>query len=216
VNVAGPPDEEDDGTALKPTAATTGGTRSRTNAVPSGDSHTEDGGSESELSDEAPEEPEEPQEEYNNFDEDEDRSDYENGRSLNNRGIRRTGNLDKEPKEVFQEVHNQLELFLPLRLYVMADKFDVPALKLLTRDRFYRAAELTWRDAECFPAVVDEMYTTLPPTDIAMREIVCRLVGFAIKDNEQRERMEDVMRQHGDFAVGVMNYMLASAEHIWT
>lgn len=63
--------------------------------------------------------------------------------------------------------------------------------------------------------VVDELYTNLPPTDIAMREIVCRLVGFAIKDKEQRDRMGDVMRKHGDFAVGVMNYMLASEDHVW-
>jgi hypothetical protein len=108
------------------------------------------------------------------------------------------------------------DLYLPLRLYVMADKYDVPALKLLARDRLYRSAELTWRDAKSFPDVVDELYSTTPQTDLAMREIVCRLVGSDIKKSGQRERMEVVMRKHGDFAVGVMNYMIQSASHIWT
>lgn len=97
----------------------------------------------------------------------------------------------------------------------MADKFDVPALKLLARDRFYRAAEMTWRIAEWFPAVVDEVYTTTPPTDVGMREIVCRLVASGIKQNGLRERMAGVMRKHGDFAVGVLSYVLSLEQHKW-
>ena len=50
------------------------------------------------------------------------------------------------------------DMTLPLRLYIMADKYDVPALRLLARDRFYRAVELEWEHAECFPDVVDELH----------------------------------------------------------
>ncbi|KAK4150193.1 hypothetical protein C8A00DRAFT_46348 [Chaetomidium leptoderma] len=106
-------------------------------------------------------------------------------------------------------------LFLHLRLYIMADKFDVPGLKLLARNRFYRAAEAAWMDEECFPAVVDEIYSTTLATDVALREIVCRLVGSLIGDREQRERMDEVMRKHGDFAVGVMNYMIEQEKSVW-
>jgi hypothetical protein len=106
-------------------------------------------------------------------------------------------------------------LFLPLRLYVMADKFDVPAFKLLARDRFYRVAELSWMEDESFPAVVDELYSCTPATDVAMREMVCRLVGYNIVINEQRARLEEVMKKHGDFAVGVMDNMIEAAKHIW-
>ncbi|KAG7284299.1 hypothetical protein NEMBOFW57_010668 [Staphylotrichum longicolle] len=205
VNVAGPSDEEDHASTLKPTVTMTEGT--------DGESHTEEGDWETEQSDEQPEDPDEPLEEYNDFG-----GEYDEGPSCGRRLAQLTDELGLEEgtKQFYREVHSELELFLPLRLYVMADKFDVPALKLLARDRFYRAAELSWKHAECFPDVVDELYTNLPPTDIAMREIVCRLVGCAIKDKEQRDRMGDVMRKHGDFAVGVMNYMLASEDHLWT
>ncbi|KAF5625025.1 hypothetical protein F52700_9400 [Fusarium sp. NRRL 52700] len=100
------------------------------------------------------------------------------------------------------------DMTLPLRLYAMTDKYDVPALRLLARDRFYRAVELVWEEAECFPDVVDELYQTTPPTDTAMREIVCRLVASVIHVPSVRDKMRNVMMKHGDFAVGVMEYSI--------
>ncbi|RMJ09221.1 hypothetical protein CDV36_011168 [Fusarium kuroshium] len=117
--------------------------------------------------------------------------------------------LDKE--EAMQrlvEVRNDMSL--PLRLYIMADKYDVPALRLLARDRFYRAVELEWEHAECFPDVIDELYLGTPQTDTAMREIVCRIVGSRILSDRVREKMRPVMEKHGDFAVGVMEYAIHS------
>ncbi|KAM0553364.1 hypothetical protein ACHAPJ_007377 [Fusarium lateritium] len=100
------------------------------------------------------------------------------------------------------------DMALPLRLYVMADKFDVFALRLLARDRFYRAAELVWEEAESFPDMVDELYQTTPPGETAMRDIVCRLVGARILNPQVRDKMRPVMAKHGDFAVGVLEYAI--------
>ncbi|KAE9578527.1 hypothetical protein CGMCC3_g5396 [Colletotrichum fructicola] len=104
------------------------------------------------------------------------------------------------------------DLFLHLRLYVMADKYDVPALKLLARERFYRSAELSWEVADEFPAVVDELYSDTIETHSAMRDIVCRLVGNQVGNVRTRERMEWIMKKHGEFAVGVMNYYILSKD----
>ena len=144
----------------------------------------------------------EPQEEYNEFDEEvEDEEDDDDSSGL-------------PPVVDLSDLHDRQNFFLPLRLYIMADKYDVPALRLLARDRFYRAAETSWRVAKSFPAVIDELYSCTLPTETAMREIVCRLVGTGIRGDGQRERMNEVMRKHGDFAVGVLNYML-EAEREW-
>jgi hypothetical protein len=191
-----------------------------------GSDDDKDGSYEPELSHGEPIEPEEPAEEYNEFDEDdiprEEEDEHEDGDNdaplvtRLNQLLDELGDSEKAERQFLHELCTQHNLFLPLRLYVMADKFDVPALKLLARDRFYRAAELSWRDLECFPTVVDELYTCTPSTDVAMREIVCRLVGSDIESSEQRERMDWVMRKHGDFAVGVMNYMIQSNRMVWT
>jgi hypothetical protein len=109
--------------------------------------------------------------------------------------------------------HNNL--FIPLRVYIMAEKYDVPALRLLARDRFYRTAELIWAEAECFPDVVDELYSGTPHTETAMRDIVCRLVSQRIQEDEIRRKLQPVMSEHGDFAVGVMEYMIHRSTTIW-
>lgn len=115
--------------------------------------------------------------------------------------------LDKEEAvQMLAEMRN--DMALPLRLYIMADKYDVPALRLLARDRFYRAVEVEWEYAECFPDIVDELYLGTPQTDTAMREIVCRIVGSRILDDKVRDKMRSVMVKHGDFAFGVMEYAI--------
>ncbi|KAF5689029.1 hypothetical protein FDENT_4531 [Fusarium denticulatum] len=153
----------------------------------------------------------EPDEEYNEYDE------REGSPSDNGDAADEKSELTKAVKAVAegrrQEGLNQLaelrnDMTLPIRLYVLADKYDVPALRLLARDRFYRAVELVWEEAECFPDVVDELYETTPPTDTAMREIVCRLVAAVIHVPRVRDKMRNVMMKHGDFAVGVMEYYI--------
>ncbi len=59
-----------------------------------------------------------------------------------------------------------------------------------------------------FTGVVDELYSTTPDTETEMRDTVCRLVGGGLRYDWLREKMEPVMRKHGDFAVGVLNYVL--------
>ncbi len=61
-------------------------------------------------------------------------------------------------------------LFLPLRFHVMAYKFEALAFKLLTRGQFHRAAELAWREAECFLAVMDELYSSSLGTGVTVRD----------------------------------------------
>lgn len=203
-------------------------------AMPGGKSHhdTEDGEDDGNYSTSSQfndgEDPEEPEEQYNEYYEPSeagsDTADVRVGRSLEKIKLMKPPHLhwnqwtdmDADEKQRVLELHRREDLFMPLRLYIMADKFDVPALRLLARDRFYRTAEKSWAQAECFPDVVDELYSGTCPTDIALREIVCRLVATRIRDNEQRARMDAVLRKHGDFAVGVMNYMVESERLTWT
>ncbi|KAK1994716.1 POZ domain-containing protein [Colletotrichum falcatum] len=127
--------------------------------------------------------------------------------------IKKSSQPKEEGNDVVDLVKKELydardDLFLHLRLYVMADKYEVPALKLLAQDRFYRSAEVSWEVAGDFPAVVDELYNTTLERHFAMRDIVCRLVGSQVLNEKTRERMGWVMKKHGEFAVGVMNYYI--------
>jgi hypothetical protein len=141
-------------------------------------------------------------------DEDEEQSEIEYNDFDESGGDDYAPNLGASPQVVHRTdwPHN---LFTSLRVYVMADKFGVPALKLLARERFYRTAETIYTTCEDFPAVVDEMYHSTPPTDVAMREIPCRLIANQYcEEKALRERIVPVMREHADLAVGVLHYMM--------
>lgn len=109
------------------------------------------------------------------------------------------------------------ELLIHLRVYIMAHVYDVPSLRLLARDRFYRAAEMCYATSEGFPDAVDELYEKVVEGDIALREIVCRLTASRyVTDEKFKERIEPVMRKRGDFAVGVINWIVRRNTTMWT
>jgi hypothetical protein len=152
----------------------------------------------------------EPEEEY--IPEDDDITEAGDGNrpvdSLNGRRLTSFGVFDKrfgpENNVWARQVWEQHDLRLHLRLYVMADRFDVPALKLLARNRFYHDAESSWYRRDDFPELVDELYETTPRNEYPMREIFCRLVGSGMRtEAELEEQFRWVMEKHEDFAEGV-------------
>ncbi|KAF4439482.1 hypothetical protein F53441_12589 [Fusarium austroafricanum] len=154
----------------------------------------------------------EPDEEYNEYQEESLQEDNEGFKGEQDGRAQQMQDLANLPNAIGKQKLADLcdDMILSLRLYVMADKYDVPVLRLLARDRFYHSAKVVWKEAECFPAVVDELYETAPPTDIVMKEIVCRLVAASLHDRDVRDKMRPVMIKHGEFAVGVMDLCYSS------
>lgn len=122
--------------------------------------------------------------------------------------------LDTIPADLQDYFSKSRHLLTHTRVYIMAHIYDVPSLRLLARERFYRAAERGYLTDDAFMEAVDEIYSKTPETDVAMREIMCRLTANGIKWVEGfNGRIEPIMRKHGDFAVGVLNYVLKSDSH---
>ncbi|KAK4118152.1 hypothetical protein N657DRAFT_407189 [Parathielavia appendiculata] len=96
-------------------------------------------------------------------------------------------------------------------------KFKAHRAVVYTQSSFL--IKLLQADSSCdtlnsFPAVVDELCTWTPDTDVALCKDVCRLAGLRIKEDELRERTDWVLKKHGDFVVGVMNAMIESDRRI--
>jgi hypothetical protein len=99
------------------------------------------------------------------------------------------------------------DMFTSLRVYVMADKFNVPELKRLSRVRLFAGMYGTHLTSSQFPALVEELYETTAKTDYLTREMPCRLLAAAYAEGSmEMAPMEDVMRRHGDLAVGVLKF----------
>ncbi|PFH61461.1 hypothetical protein XA68_17292 [Ophiocordyceps unilateralis] len=97
------------------------------------------------------------------------------------------------------------DLFTSLRVYVMADKFNVPALKLLAYHRFSSTAAKVFDSYGRFPAVVDELYESTLPTD-CIRVIPCRLIADRYYSN-QRFNLDTyipTMVKHAELAIDVL------------
>ncbi|KAM0553365.1 hypothetical protein ACHAPJ_007378 [Fusarium lateritium] len=108
------------------------------------------------------------------------------------------------------------EITLALNLYLMADKFDVPALKLLARDRFYTAAKAhwvtsswedsVWEETQVFEEVVLEVFISTRPEDTALWKALCKLIAIKEEDDMMKKRMDQVVKEHNELADGVLEY----------
>ncbi|KAJ9133976.1 hypothetical protein NKR23_g10373 [Pleurostoma richardsiae] len=92
-------------------------------------------------------------------------------------------NKDKLPPYITEySTEHPISTFTSLRVYLMADKYDVPALKLLAKDRFIRTIESTWLAYDDFPAVIDELFELTIPDD-PLRNFVCELIVFVSSES---------------------------------
>ncbi|EFX04923.1 btb/poz-like protein [Grosmannia clavigera kw1407] len=99
-------------------------------------------------------------------------------------------------------------LYTSLRVYIMADKYDVSALKLLSGERFKRTAERLWCEYDDFPAVVDLLYGSTMSGD-PLREFVCALITHQYHgDAGLRARMKPVLEKNPDFAIKLLEMMV--------
>ncbi|KAJ8120748.1 hypothetical protein ONZ43_g2626 [Nemania bipapillata] len=117
-----------------------------------------------------------------------------------------------------------------------ASRFDIPRLRLLARDRFYRTAEkvLTYSPDDDineeellsaqgqphiyraqlarsvfdhFPQAVEELYETVPESDMMMRSIPPLLIAAGYNNNAFRDRMQPLLEKYPALALAVVECM---------
>jgi hypothetical protein len=117
----------------------------------------------------------------------------------------REKNFDENLKEYLRlpKTHRgnpSFSITLPLRLYIMAVKYDVKALARVARQRFITAFEnYKWK---YIPQVVNELYqNTLSTVDRVIREAtIVALVDKMYKYKGMFSIFQPVMLKHRDFA----------------
>ncbi|KAH6958089.1 hypothetical protein HG530_014277 [Fusarium avenaceum] len=129
-----------------------------------------------------------------------------------------TAEPESEPVDASLKSQLPPEISMAVNLYIMADKYDIPALKLLARDRFYVAAKArwvtaswegsSWEDTNEFEDVVLDVYISTRQEDRALWKALCKLIVIKTESDVMRTRMVQVMNEHGDLGSGVMDYML--------
>lgn len=94
---------------------------------------------------------------------------------------------DDESMSGDEDFEAESHLLLHTRVYALAEKYDIPSLKLLARSKFEMAMACHYDSAE-FSYAIEEVYCSTVDSDRGLRDVVLE----AFKSHPQLANMQDV------------------------
>lgn len=90
-----------------------------------------------------------------------------------------------------------------VKVYSIADKYDVLALKLQAREKFAKLVKTCW-DMEDFPDAITEIYSPTHGIDRGLRDLVVEIVSKHIHALLKRQDFQDLLEETLGFAADVI------------
>jgi hypothetical protein len=110
---------------------------------------------------------------------------------------------DGPDESMDDQQERQPTLFSSVRVYAIAEKYAIPALKELARHRFCNWADENWSCDE-FSAVAREIFESTPSHDRGLRDIVVRLVAKHMNALVQQNSVRQLVEDAGNLGWGVI------------
>ncbi|OCL13437.1 hypothetical protein AOQ84DRAFT_274788, partial [Glonium stellatum] len=92
------------------------------------------------------------------------------------------------------------------KVYSLADKYDLSALKLHAKEKFDKAVENCW-SADDFPHVISEVYSSTPATDRGLRNVVMRVVYEHLDLLLEKQEFTNMLEETTGFAADVTGHL---------
>src|SRR5436189_3099842 len=89
-----------------------------------------------------------------------------------------------------------------VRVYSIAEKYGISALKLEAKDKFSKVAVTCW-DMDDFPDVASEIYSSTPPEDRGLRDIVTGVAHAHIVKLLKKDDFNNTFQETPGFAADV-------------
>ena len=89
-------------------------------------------------------------------------------------------------------------------VYALAEKYCIPVLKKVSKQKFVTVLEKDWKH-ESFPRAIEIVYTTTVPQDRGLRNAVISVVLQHKAHMQQQASFMLLIKDLGDFAVGVVS-----------
>ncbi|KAA8626527.1 BTB domain containing protein [Pyrenophora tritici-repentis] len=102
------------------------------------------------------------------------------------------------------------DLILHAKMYQAGDKYDVPGLKMLSREKFSRLCVKYW-DHELFPTACGYALSSTPDEDQGLRKILCETI-LAHTKLLKMEVMEEALGKHIEFVYQVTKRLVEMRE----
>ncbi|KAJ8067098.1 hypothetical protein OCU04_004475 [Sclerotinia nivalis] len=97
-------------------------------------------------------------------------------------------------------------LLFNAKVYIIADKYMIPALKSLACEKCSKSLEEHWNTSE-FSAAAELLWENTPSSDMLLRDSVVTAAASHINVLLNRGEFVEFMSTHGDFAVEVLKRM---------
>ncbi|KAI9737356.1 MAG: hypothetical protein M1834_009510 [Cirrosporium novae-zelandiae] len=93
--------------------------------------------------------------------------------------------------------------FRDVRVYALAEKYDIPDLKDVAKSKFLRWAENNWSH-EAFPTVVREIYESTPASDCGLREVAVQLIFDHVEEVIERKGFRELFEDVGELGLAII------------
>jgi len=94
------------------------------------------------------------------------------------------------------------QLLLHAMMYEVADKYDIPGLSVLAKEKFARSCEAFW-NTEGFVTAAEHALTTTPDSDTGLRQLLCQTIVAHI-ELINKPGIATLLSNHTGFAHGVL------------
>jgi len=144
--------------------------------------------------------------------------DYEDEKSQNLKSDDRSSISPEEVEEaveitsaksetVSDHDEDQPALISSVRVYTIADKYGIPPLKELARQRFCDWAETNWLH-EDFCDIAQEIFSSTAHNDRGLRDVVVQIVAMHANNLIQKDEFRSLMEEVGDLGLGILCQVL--------
>jgi len=94
-----------------------------------------------------------------------------------------------------------------VRVYTIADKYDIPPLKELSKTKFETWGEKNWARKE-FSDIIREIFECTPKSDRGLRDIAIRIVALHADVLIQKDYFRRLIEEGGDFGLSTLRLIL--------
>ncbi|KAF5876306.1 putative btb poz domain protein [Botrytis fragariae] len=114
---------------------------------------------------------------------------------------------------VYEAVDEPLEILtICTRVFTMAEKYDIPELKVLAKTKFEEAVSTEWNTAS-LSASLWLMYDELPESDRLLKDIAIQAAASHVNELVDRGEFAALCKENGDIAFDVLKASLHVSTH---
>ncbi|KAL2062698.1 hypothetical protein VTL71DRAFT_5770 [Oculimacula yallundae] len=99
------------------------------------------------------------------------------------------------------------------KVYIAADKYDVPALKILATEKFEKAVKLLW-ETEAFSQAARLLWENTMASDRLLRDVVAQVSRKNLKILLDRAEFTDLLEARGDFCLDVLRILYSGLSRL--